>query len=269
MSSTRLKDLDGILLQLQKVYNGNIVRKLRNDVNEVFSRYPNLNPKQDQLFQHDGTMSLLLVLRGTIPTIYKNNVYRTPIDIWIPSNYPNSGPIFYLTPWNYAGFELVRQHPHVNSEGLVSVQGLHWNGVHSNLSTHVQEVCFAFKDNPPLRAKQKSSSSKPMKSSSQSGIYQQRKQPPPPTYHSSTSNNSPAQNYNPTDSNTKVVYQNTDKQKTVAANQSSQAQTQEHYRQHLQQQLPQAGETEEEEKKTSNFKNFDPITANELATILP
>lgn len=85
MSSIARNELDGVLLQLGTVYAREFVRRIRSDVLEVFKYFGNLLPKSAKLFQPDGTEPTLLVLRGTIPTIYKLKTYHTPIDIWIPA----------------------------------------------------------------------------------------------------------------------------------------------------------------------------------------
>lgn len=50
------------------------------------------------LADHFGRPELLLLITGTIPATISDTVYRIPVDIWVPKNFPKSPPTTFVTP---------------------------------------------------------------------------------------------------------------------------------------------------------------------------
>lgn len=86
---------------------------MRQEILNLWQKYPSLSPKEDYLgtypknandlffLDEEGTFGTKLILmEGTIPVNYKSILYHFPISIFVPSNYPTISPICYVSPTN-------------------------------------------------------------------------------------------------------------------------------------------------------------------------
>lgn len=101
------------------------------------------------LVGNDGSESQLLLLAGTIPIVFQKATYNIPIDIFIPIQYPNRGPIVYVRPTQ--DMIVTPAHEHVESDGLVKAPALaNWSPMASSLLKLIQELQRIFGAKPPL-----------------------------------------------------------------------------------------------------------------------
>ena len=78
----------------------------------------NLHPEIEALVDNDGTTTPpVLLLRGTIPMIYKNVTYNLPVDLYLPPSFPYVPPTVYVRP--IGGMSIKPNHKHVGLDGMV------------------------------------------------------------------------------------------------------------------------------------------------------
>ena len=71
----------------------------------------------DTLSVHEnGSSALLLNVRGTLPVAFRGTTYAFPISIWVPHDYPEVGPIGFVTPTEGMA---VRAGQYVSGEGRI------------------------------------------------------------------------------------------------------------------------------------------------------
>ncbi|KAF2669792.1 UEV-domain-containing protein, partial [Microthyrium microscopicum] len=125
-----------------------------NDVARTLSNYPSLTPRTDVYTFENGSSALLLLLNGTIPVEFRGQVYRFPVQLWIPQNYPREGPIAYVVP---AQDMAIRPGQHVAGDGRVyhpylAQWGRYWDK--SSLFDFVTILRDVFAKDPPVMSKQ-------------------------------------------------------------------------------------------------------------------
>lgn len=108
----------------------------------------------------DGRTALLLVLDGTVPVVYRGQVYHIPIHVWFPHAYPHEPPIVLVVP---TPAMIVRRTPHVSLDGRVTVPYLElWRRKHEvrtdltqgcALLDLVHECQATFGQDPPVMVK--------------------------------------------------------------------------------------------------------------------
>ena len=81
-----------------------------------------LNPFRATYYGNDGTSTEMLVIRGIMTTTYKRQTFNTPIDLWIPHNFPHEGPLLFVVPFD--DLKIPGKHKHVGSDGRVYHQYL-------------------------------------------------------------------------------------------------------------------------------------------------
>ncbi len=75
--------VDSVLSNLMSSYGGNI-HNVRIAAIDILKFYPSLRPELGTYTHPTGSVSRLLVLRGTIPINYMGSTYNIPIDFWFP-----------------------------------------------------------------------------------------------------------------------------------------------------------------------------------------
>ncbi|GMM34762.1 ubiquitin-binding ESCRT-I subunit protein [Saccharomycopsis crataegensis] len=70
------------------------------DVAITLQSFASLKVRTKIYINDNGSQDLLLSLFGTIPCTYNGTIYRIPIEIWVPKQYPDAPPIIYVIPTN-------------------------------------------------------------------------------------------------------------------------------------------------------------------------
>ena len=68
-------------------------------------------------YNNDGTSADLVVIRGTMGTVFKGQSFNTPIDLWLPHEFPRARPMLFVVP--FGDMKIPRHHKHVGSDGRV------------------------------------------------------------------------------------------------------------------------------------------------------
>ncbi|KAB2578274.1 ESCRT-I complex subunit [Lasiodiplodia theobromae] len=157
------------------------VNRTYNDAAEALAQYPSLSPRTD-VYKYprrafislnapavqplinvvfavvaayeNGVPALLLLLSGTLPVQFRGAIYRFPIALWVPHDYPREPPMVYVTPTQDM---LVRPGQHVSGEGRVyhpylSGWASYWDK--SSISDFLTVLRGVFAKEPPVVAKQ-------------------------------------------------------------------------------------------------------------------
>ena len=141
------KDID-ILVKSVKYQDGYRVAKQLKQVNEM---YVSLRIVTELHVFNDGTQAKLTKLTGTIPISFQGCLYNTPIDIWIPLQFPNQQPMCYVVPSQQ--MEIRPNHQHVDIQGFIYHPFLaQWNKK-CKLTDLINTLCHTFSVMPPLFAK--------------------------------------------------------------------------------------------------------------------
>ncbi|KAL1649260.1 Suppressor protein stp22 of temperature-sensitive alpha-factor receptor and arginine permease [Diplodia intermedia] len=74
------------------------VNRAYNDAAEALAQYPSLSPRTDVYTYENGVPALMLLLSGTLPVQFRGAIYRFPIALWVPHDYPHEPPMVYVTP---------------------------------------------------------------------------------------------------------------------------------------------------------------------------
>ncbi|OJD33278.1 escrt-i component [Diplodia corticola] len=130
------------------------VNRAYNDAAEALAQYPSLSPRTDVYTYENGVPALLLLLTGTLPVQFRGAIYRFPISLWVPHDYPHEPPMVYVTPTQDM---LVRPGQHVSGEGRVyhpylSGWASYWDK--SSISDFLTVLRGVFAKEPPVVAKQ-------------------------------------------------------------------------------------------------------------------
>ncbi|OMP87891.1 Tumor susceptibility gene 101 protein [Diplodia seriata] len=130
------------------------VNRAYNDAAEALAQYPSLSPRTDVYTYENGVPALMLLLSGTLPVQFRGAIYRFPIALWVPHDYPHEPPMVYVTPTQDM---LVRPGQHVSGEGRVyhpylSGWASYWDK--SSMSDFLTVLRGVFAKEPPVVAKQ-------------------------------------------------------------------------------------------------------------------
>ncbi|KAF1815539.1 UEV-domain-containing protein [Eremomyces bilateralis CBS 781.70] len=98
---------------LSKYHDAN---RTYSDVAETLSHYPSLTPRTEIYTFEDGSSSVLLLVSGTLPVLFRGTTYRFPVALWVPYAYPREPPFAYVTP---TGDMAVRRGQHVDVDGRI------------------------------------------------------------------------------------------------------------------------------------------------------
>jgi ESCRT-I complex subunit TSG101 len=112
-----------------------------------------LRPIAAEMVENDGTVSLCLVLQGTIPIHFKGQTFQQLIDLYLPAGYPGRPPICYVRLAN-DNMYLKENHAHVGNDGQVYLPYLHeWNKNSSESLELIITMSSVFSADPPVFAK--------------------------------------------------------------------------------------------------------------------
>jgi len=136
--------------------NGRIAQKNRKrvqaEITAVLKFDPNLHAGIESYMDNMGNESMLITLRGTIPMFFLGVRYNTPVNIFIPAEYPSKPPIVFVRP--NANMTLKADHPNVNRNGeCMHKYFQNWDPNHSNLTDAVKMLSDDFSKIPPLLTK--------------------------------------------------------------------------------------------------------------------
>lgn len=148
--------LDGVLNQLNYKNRGRVHADALNVINATKS----LSPKVGTLTHNNGAISRLLLLTGTFPIYYQSAQYNIPVDIYLPEQYPESGPIIYLRPTST--MVIKHGHQHVDSNGVVYLPYLHEWRASCCLSELLPIMSSVFSIDPPMFSRPAGSTASPV-----------------------------------------------------------------------------------------------------------
>jgi len=112
----------------------------------------NLRPSISNLVGNDGVSSNVMLLKGTIPMIYRGGQYHVPVDVYLPPKYPVKPPVAFVRP--VPTMMIKEQHRNVGSDGMVYMPYLHsWQVNSHNLVALCTHMSNFFSKDPPLFAR--------------------------------------------------------------------------------------------------------------------
>ncbi|KAK8214707.1 Suppressor protein stp22 of temperature-sensitive alpha-factor receptor and arginine permease [Zalaria obscura] len=141
-------------------------------VASALSRYPSLVPRTDVYTYENGHSDLLLALNGNLPVTFRGNIYRFPIELWIPKGSPAEAPFVFVRAEGKADIA-IRPGQHVGVDGRVYHPYLRDWGRNepSNIVDLLRILQDIFAKEPPVVAKQQQQKHQPQT---------QSPRPPPP-----------------------------------------------------------------------------------------
>jgi len=157
------------------VINGHIApanrSRVQTELVSVCKFYPSLNPCLMSYIDNFGNESLLITLQGTVPMHFHGNTYYTPVNIFVPTEYPAKPPIAFVRP--STNMIIKQDHPNVTPNGECTHSYLtKWDPAFNTLSGAVRALSDDFSKISPLFSK----SSPPPASRPISGPYPQPQQ---------------------------------------------------------------------------------------------
>lgn len=101
------------------------------------------------LVTDNGDVYRLAKLTGTIPICYKQQVYYIPIEVWMPTAFPEAPPTCYVRP--AAGMQVPDGHPFVTRDGLCHLGIVTLSSFESHCCVvwflaRVANVCWSVRD---------------------------------------------------------------------------------------------------------------------------
>ncbi|KAI9813485.1 MAG: hypothetical protein M1827_004161 [Pycnora praestabilis] len=147
------------------------INRTYSDVAQTLANHSSLSPRTDVYTYENGAPALLLHLNGTVPVSFRGTIYRFPIAIWVPHNYPREAPMVYVTPTQGM---FVRPGQHVSGEGRVYHPYLaHWGEAwdKSTIIDFLTVLKEVFAKEPPVTTNQQFQRPR--------SLSQQRSTPPP------------------------------------------------------------------------------------------
>lgn len=112
----------------------------------------NLRPSIANLVGNDGVSSNVMLLKGTVPMVYRGGQYHVPIDIYFPPKYPVKPPVAFVRP--VPTMMIKDGHRNVGSDGMVYMPYLHsWQGNSHNIVAMCTHMSNIFGKDPPLFAR--------------------------------------------------------------------------------------------------------------------
>ena len=116
----------------------------------ILNEYVSLRAVIDLHVFNDGEEHKLIKLTGTIPIFYQGHHYNTPVDVWIPIQFPQIPPMCYVVAQQ--GMRIRDNHQHVDRMGAIYHSYLaQWNK-HSTLKQLLTILANVFSAVPPLFA---------------------------------------------------------------------------------------------------------------------
>eukprot|EP01087_Luapelamoeba_hula_P017472 TRINITY_DN5509_c1_g1_i6.p1 TRINITY_DN5509_c1_g1~~TRINITY_DN5509_c1_g1_i6.p1 ORF type:complete len:445 (-),score=58.87 TRINITY_DN5509_c1_g1_i6:48-1382(-) len=109
--------------------------------------YPSLVPNVATLDQQGEN---LVVVRGTLPIVFKSAKYNIPVSLWLLRGFPSTAPFCRVVPT--PDMTIKTNNKHVDMQGTVYHPYLsNWNS-RASLSTLCAQLVTVFSEDPPLRA---------------------------------------------------------------------------------------------------------------------
>ncbi|ODV74722.1 ubiquitin-binding ESCRT-I subunit protein STP22, partial [Cyberlindnera jadinii NRRL Y-1542] len=127
-------------------------RTTYHDVAVLLQRYPTLKPRTRVYTYETGESALLLDIYGALPSRINGEVYRIPVEVWIPHEYPLASPIAYVTPTEKM---VLQPGNHVDTNGKCYLEyTANWSAERrSNVAGLCDDLCLVFAKEPPVFAK--------------------------------------------------------------------------------------------------------------------
>lgn len=130
-------------------------RATYHDVAVLLQRFPTLRPRTRVYTYESGRSALLLNLYGSLPARINDHVYRIPVELWLPHEYPLEPPLAYVTPTDTM---VLQPGTHVDTSGKCYLPYLaHWaaavDGSPGNIAALCDELCTVFGKESPVFAK--------------------------------------------------------------------------------------------------------------------
>ena len=131
---------------------GGDVKRLESDLKHLCRAYPNLRPAVENYIHINGTSEMLVKVDGIVPIHFRGNNYNIPVNVWIPSMYPQKQPTCYVTPTS--SMIIKPGHTNVDRNGLVRFPYLQdWSPHHSTLVGLCTVMASVFSETPPVNSK--------------------------------------------------------------------------------------------------------------------
>uniref|UniRef100_A0A060T873 ARAD1C34210p n=1 Tax=Blastobotrys adeninivorans TaxID=409370 RepID=A0A060T873_BLAAD len=116
----------------------------------ILSEQQSLRPRTNVYTDESGRPELLLCIFGTIPAYFSNNVYRIPVEFWVPKSYPVHPPFAFVRPTSNM---IIHPGNHVDANGRCYHPYIsYWDHTHS-LIEFVRILSTVFSKEPPVYAK--------------------------------------------------------------------------------------------------------------------
>jgi len=129
-------------------YRGRVMSELIN----VLKFCPSLHATLMSYIDNMGNESMLITLDGTVPMSFRGNTYYTPVNIFIPSEYPLKSPIVFVRP--SASMTIKVDHPNVTPNGECTHSYFRsWDPAFNTLSGTVKTLSDDFSKVSPLFSK--------------------------------------------------------------------------------------------------------------------
>lgn len=94
----------------------------------------------------------MLNIDALVPIAFHGQTYYIPVSIWLPEEYPQKGPICYVTPT--ANMVISQDHPSVDASGFIKTAYLvYWAPERSNLVEVIGDLRKVFSQKPPVYAR--------------------------------------------------------------------------------------------------------------------
>lgn len=119
------------------------------DVSEADQRWPSLTPYLDVYTSNEGHSQELIMLRGTVPIVYRGASYNIPVQVVVMHYHPSGPPIMHVKPT--ADMEVKQRHDHVDRNGQVYLPYLtNWYPARSSLVGAISAMIDVFSRIPPV-----------------------------------------------------------------------------------------------------------------------
>ncbi|ODQ66444.1 UEV-domain-containing protein [Nadsonia fulvescens var. elongata DSM 6958] len=110
------------------------VKRTYDDTIVALTKFRTLRPKTDVFTDELGVPALLLCIFGTLPANYNNQIYRIPVEIWVPKSYPYEAPFAFVRP---------TQNMAINPTNIVDINGKCYHPYISYWRDHMQNASLS------------------------------------------------------------------------------------------------------------------------------
>jgi len=111
-----------------------------------------LHPSLQSYIDNMGNESLLITLTGTVPMLFGGRQYNTPVNIFLPTEYPAKPPLVFVRP--NSKMVVNANHPNVNRNGECNhAYFARWDPSSCNLVGCIKTLSDDFSKIPPLLTK--------------------------------------------------------------------------------------------------------------------